>query len=760
MVRMIRLPLVCLLLCIAVAGMAAPPLDLTKATIVTHETGKAVQMLVEEVEKRTQVRWPVVAQPPASGPSIRIERGSGPAEGFVIHTEANTITVRGNDARGLLYGVGRLLRALEMRRQSVILSAPLDVTAAPETKLRGHQLGYRPKTNSYDAWTLAMWEQYIRDLAVFGTNAVELIPPRSDDAADSPHFPLPQIDMMARMSKICDEYGIDVWIWYPALDRDYGDAKTVEFALNEWGAVFKRLPRIDAVFVPGGDPGSTKPGLLMALLEKQRANLRKIHPKAQMWMSPQGFSPEWMEEFLGILKREPAWLDGLVHGPQVRLSLPRLRQAAPKRYPIRNYPDITHSRQCQFPVPGWDPAFSVTEARETINPRPVDMARIFRRDNPHTIGFITYSEGCNDDVNKTVWSALGWDSKADVGGLLREYSRYFIHPDFADGFAQGLMALERNWRGAALANDAIYTTLQEFQSMERSATPQTLLNWRFQQGLYRAHYDAYVRARLLHETQAEARAMDALRAAPSTGSLVAMGRAGEILDHAILERAAPDWRARVFELAEALYQSIRMQLSVPRYKAISVGRGANLDTIDFPLNSAAWLKTKFAAIRSLEFETERRERIAEIADWTNPGPGGLYDDLGNPARQPHLVAGAENGVYATVTAAGAPRSSFNFAETLYDEPLRMKYAGLDRAAQYKVRVVYGMEQQTAQVKLMAGDKHQVHPFIKKEPRPMEFDIPREATASGELTLTWTQAPGNRGSGRGTQVAEVWLIRKN
>ena len=35
--------------------------------------------------------------------------------------------------------------------------------------LRGHQLGYRPKTNSYDAWTPAMWEQYVRDLVVFGT---------------------------------------------------------------------------------------------------------------------------------------------------------------------------------------------------------------------------------------------------------------------------------------------------------------------------------------------------------------------------------------------------------------------------------------------------------------------------------------------------------------------------------------------------------------------------------------------------------------
>src|SRR5262249_28294215 len=158
----------------------------------------------------------------------------------------------------------RLLRELHMTRGRISLPVPLDITTAPKYPLRGHQLGYRPKTNSYDGWNLAQWEQYIRDLAVFGTNAVELIPPRSDDDADSPHFPLPPMETMVGMSKLLDDYGLDVWIWYPALDPDYSDAKTVEFALKEWSEVFQKLPRIDAVFVPGGDPGHTRPKFLMA----------------------------------------------------------------------------------------------------------------------------------------------------------------------------------------------------------------------------------------------------------------------------------------------------------------------------------------------------------------------------------------------------------------------------------------------------------------------------------------------------------------
>ena len=52
---------------------------------------------------------------------------------------------------------------------------------------------------------------------------MELIPPHSDDAADSPHFPRPPIEMLAGMSRLCDDYGLDVWLWNGALEKDYTD---------------------------------------------------------------------------------------------------------------------------------------------------------------------------------------------------------------------------------------------------------------------------------------------------------------------------------------------------------------------------------------------------------------------------------------------------------------------------------------------------------------------------------------------------------
>lgn len=484
---------------------AAALLDLTHATIVTPgslslQQRTAVRVLVEEIEKRTAVRLPVASQWPADGVAVVAVGPAGTAgawaapglrgtaaaqapgrEGYRIVANAAgrrapTVLVLGADARGELFGAGRLLRELHLAPGSIRADRSLAIVSTPRIALRGHQLGYRPKTNAYDAWDVAMWEQYIRDLAIFGTNAIELMPPRTDDDADSPHFPLPQMDMMIAMSRIADEYGLDVWVWYPAMDPDYGDPKQVDAALAEWSGVLSKLPRVDAVFVPGGDPGHTQPKHLMALLERQTASLRKAHPSLQMWMSPQGFTKPWMDEFYAILKTSPPWLTGVVFGPQVRDSLPVLRANVPQRYRIRRYPDITHSIRSQYPVQDWDVAHALTSQREQINPRPEAEAVIFRAEMPYATDFITYSEGANDDVNKFVWSGLGWDPGQDVGQILREYSRYFIGDRYTDSFAQGLLALEHNWEGPLASNASVYTTLQQFQDMERSAAPRDLHN--------------------------------------------------------------------------------------------------------------------------------------------------------------------------------------------------------------------------------------------------------------------------------------------
>ena len=819
--RQVSLAILLPVLCSLFGGLSnAATLDFKNAVVVSPpdlsaREKKAVQMLVEEIEKRTHVLLPTMNSWPSSNVPV-IAVGTPAAfnrfpdsrarewlsfpmvtwatEGFSVaarrHQGNSTVFVVGNDERGVLFGIGRLLRELHMQRGSLSIEDNLRIATAPKYPLRGHQLGYRPKTHSYDAWDLPVWEQYYRDLAIFGCNAIELIPPRSDDAADSPHFPRPPMEMMIGMSRLADDYGLDVWVWYPAMDSDYSDPQTVERALREWREVFAKLPRIDAVFVPGGDPGHTQPKYLMALLQRQAYSLRCVHPKAQMWVSPQGFTQKWWDEFIEIVReQEPEWLTGVVFGPQVRLNTVKLRELLPARYELRHYPDITHNRQCQFPVADWDTAFALTEARECVNPRPRAYANIFRlfqfptgtfMVQPGTCGFIAYSEGCNDDVNKILWLELGWDPDRDVTEILRDYGRYFIGEALADEFAQGILALEQNWRGPALANTGIERTWERFQAMECAGGPKLRANWRFQMAIFRAACDAYVKQRLAYETELERVAMNALERAPEIGSLAAMDAAQAALNRAVTNRVATGLREQIAVWGEALFQSIRMQLSVERHRAIARDRGATLDTIDYPLNNRLWLMKQFREIRALEDEAARRARLRSIVQWTDPGPGGFYDDLGDLTRQPHLVrptdldadpsnldsayvgfADPKWGNESLDTLENPWRYSWaNQAETLRSTPLRLHYDQLDPKANYRLRVVYGGDSLQKPIRLVANETIEIHPMMAKPlpVRPVEFAIAHEATAAGQLTLSWTGDGALGGNGRGCQVSEVWLIK--
>ena len=92
---------------------------------------------------------------------LRIETDKILAEGYRLCVATNrsvpAVLVVGNDPRGVMFGVGRLLRELRLAKGKISVAGDLRIESAPRCPLRGHQLGYRPKTNSYDAWDAPMW---------------------------------------------------------------------------------------------------------------------------------------------------------------------------------------------------------------------------------------------------------------------------------------------------------------------------------------------------------------------------------------------------------------------------------------------------------------------------------------------------------------------------------------------------------------------------------------------------------------------------
>lgn len=284
---------------------------------------------------------------------------------------------------------------------------------------------------------------------------------------------LPAIKMIAEQSRICKKYGLDVWMWYPNMGANYTSPDSIKAHLAECEAIFKALPKLDALFVPGGDPGELEPDVLFNWLAQEAKVLRKYHPDAKIWVSPQVFRPtrKWFNAFYQQVNNEYEWFGGVVYGPWIKEPLQLVRQHVKKNIPIRFYPDITHSLSCQYAVPEWDRAYAITLGRECYDPRPTDEKQIHILYAPYTQGSISYSEGINDDVNKFVWSGQDWNPETPVIETLRDYARFLMGPDYTEALAQGILSLENNFKGALLINSGVKYCSGTPRLTERSCGP-------------------------------------------------------------------------------------------------------------------------------------------------------------------------------------------------------------------------------------------------------------------------------------------------
>ncbi len=779
---------VALVLAFFISAPFASALDLSTATVVVQPgnqplvTQTAVSVLVEEVERRTDIKLPVSTKVPETGPaillySVRNQAGAAPsfptsmtdysvlkaanaAESYTIVTTGSDILIDGADPRGILYGVGRLLRNLDWGKGSLKLVAPLNVSSSPDHSIRGHQLGYRTTANSYDAWTPAMYEQYIRELAIFGVNAIENIPFQDED---SPLMPVARPVMDRFLGGICEKYGVAYWVWTPAT-VDLTDPEKRAEHLAEHESYYKESTHLDAVFFPGGDPGHNHPRDVFCFLEDISKLLAKYHPDTEIWMSLQGFDEERIEFFFDwVTEHKPQWLSGAVGGPSSP-PLPYMRKRLPEQYRLRDYPDITHTVRSQYATQWIDPAFAFTSGREGSNPEPVYYSTIFRAFARYTDGFITYSDGMHDDVNKTVWSLLGWDVDYDVREGLIEYCRFYFGNDVAERAADGIYALEQNWDGPLALNGGVESTLTLWQFIDQEH-PELQGNWRWQLCQLKAHYDAYIRARLIHEDQLEVDANAVLAQAESIGINVAIDEALKIFAKAGPESPRKNLRRSIFQLCDRMFKSIGYQTSVQKYGASNAQRGAVLDFVDHPLNNRWWYEDQLAEILDLNCDAEKLERLEILYTWENPGPGSFYDDIGNVAQSEHVLRGESLSTDPRMRRHmnpdfmwwddGLTRVRQSWISKM-DWPLGLRYEGLDTDADYVVRTT-GLGQCLPRV-----NGELVKPTIdgKEIGEIKEFPLPKRLYEDGFVVLTF-DVPDEPGIGwrQMSRLSEVWLIKR-
>ncbi len=504
--------------------------------------------------------------------TVRFETDDGFAsDDFEIRAEADSLAFRAAGIRGLIYAMGMFFRKTVYAGGVISLRDSARGRYSPKNPIRGHQLGYRPCSNTYDAWDAPQFERYMLELMYFGMNTVELIPFTEQNALMKRSGP----EMTALLSEKAHALGLEVSLWIPNGNKSEAEE------LAEREALFRNTPYIDAVFVPGADPGDLPADTLIDRCVKIHEILIKHPPAAKLWVSAQAphNAPDWGESFLKALAAAPKVFAGVITGPNRAFNIDTLRQRLPKELPIRFYPDITHNLRCEHPVhfekDDWHYAFAACLSRESVNPRPTEYRRLFETVAPYTVGSVTYSDGVNDDVNKAVWCALEWDPALKAEEIVEDYARVYLYGYDTDKLTAGILLLEKNWEATPLEKrlDFTYHLISEEKQPENP--------WRFWQLYFRAACDLYIKERLQADT-----------AAAGIGKILLLAGEREQAKAALTApRPAHEamLRNEIDIAAQKLYDTIGMQLSVQKYGASGWERGATLDTIDLPISDREWL---------------------------------------------------------------------------------------------------------------------------------------------------------------------------
>ena len=194
----------------------------------------------------------------------------------------------------------------------------------------------------------------------------------------------------------------------------------------------------------------------------------------------------------------------------------------------------------------------LTIGREGINPQPNYYAKIHAAYAPFTDGFVAYSDGCHDDVNKIIWSMRGWNIETEVRDIMIEYCRFFFGPDVAEKATNGIFGLEQNWVGPIIENGSVETTLAYWENLEEE-NPQLTDNWRWKMLALRAYYDAYQRRRKIYEQDLEKEANTILTQAKTIGAEKAMGKAVAMVNKADSAPVAQDLYTKIVQYCDDLF---------------------------------------------------------------------------------------------------------------------------------------------------------------------------------------------------------------
>lgn len=706
---------------------------------------KAARVLVEELSARnSDLNVTVGLEKDMANPELGNLPATG-TEGFKICWDSDGVIIAGHDPRGVLFGVGKLLR----------MGEPQNLSSTPKNPYRTHGFNPSPRFNDKtDKAALEQLDRKIRDVALFGTNGIQLL-------RNSPR----------EYFEIVHSWGLDVWVITfdnsaPAVFRSpEGLRKELDFRRGLIG----NMPYCDHYIMKSGDPGDLQIDEFFNFSSQEAQLVRNKFPDAKIWIVPQHFKDAPLEYFTKAVEwcNNSSWVGGVCSGCWTRLDVKQVRNMLNPEIPLMLGPDITHIYSNMLPARNMDLALARSLCRICIDISPETQKHVHNLYEPYNVGSQCYSEGTTDDLHKCIWSALEWEPDADVREIVREYARLYIPGTPPEKFAEGVMAIEANATGPLEKAAGMIDNLDLWRSLQNEGNRE---NVRFLMPYLRAAYDAYIYMRYSRDIQLEREAYAILaNGTEKAGALAGKARAvlkpcGQCVD--------PELRKEIQDLYQRTYRD--RQRWTAEYQSNNF-----MGQMDLSLVDDRYINAQLDLIGGMDDRELALEKIRELGNRYTSTPGKAYFNLGDfstesvtgidagwvedPAYLHHPVrmfgCAAKKFTISgdTMTGQPAPRSWLTQAGIYYDQPMTLTFTGLEPGANYKVKVAYAGEvaRSPVRIKLHMGEQLVHGPLLVATEVETERPLPAPVSSEGEVTLTWQCGRGERG----VAVAEITFIKQ-
>lgn len=608
-----------------------------------------------------------------------------------------------------------------------------------------------------------------------------------------------------------------------------------EYMLKLCDSYFKDSPAFDLVKFWGGDGGGCECdkcepyGLIfIKTVEKMADIVHKYHPDARVFFTNQKFDNNDDNAIFSYLQEKPrTWLWAWGYGPGSdatswqpghrqthRMDLFRypgygpyslypkeiLHQLPPQQKLIY-YNEITHWKYAQHAFiqmypradrngnlpPHWshdvyerrpDQFLTMVYNRLSFYACPRNYYRVFNDLMPYGAGDITHSSGHHDHYNQWMWQRLLWAPRTTLEQVMNDYCTTWFGKEAAPFMARAIFILEQNIEEKPGTPLTAKQGIKEYYDLVEQAgrlMPEELMDrdwlWRMymQKGVLDRYTQLSVEQQMLLQSRIERLISGALK----------NGTAAEAIQEALtwFDPEETDEMAALREEARKLGDESNK---------IFGERNDGYFNLNHDFIGLGWLKRQLERAKNAENE-KRNEMLSMIVDYEYPGEGGFYDNLGTFNKALHVVFGypydhGQPYVSQMLSEGNRPsQRSMHFTQN-EEQGVTLHYRDLDKSASYKIRFTFVRPWYQERYAMRMNQKCQSiyanNILIARDvelPLQMSdfftYDIPREATAGGELTIRLERSAdvgcGDRVSveqwrnsgGWGTIASEVWLIKK-